>query len=68
MIVEIGLITFPCMLKDFDMELVLQQNFFSEQHYNTDDIQLLHRMKAFDPRRVNHSNVGVHNQLFNSPS
>ena len=43
------------MLKDFDMELVLRQNFydfFAERRYNTDDIQLLHRMKAFDPRTV----------------
>ena len=43
------------MLKDFDMELVLRQNFydfFAERRYNTEDILLLHRMKAFDPRKV----------------
>ena len=46
---------FSSMLKDFDMELQLRQNFydfFAERRYNTDDIQLLHRMKAFDPRKV----------------
>ena len=45
------------MLKDFDMEVVLRQNFydfFTERRHNTDDIHLLYRMKAFDPRRVSH--------------
>ena len=57
MIGKNGLIIFSSMLKDFDMECVLRQNFydfFTERRHNTDDIQLLHRMKAFDPRRVSH--------------
>ena len=48
---------FSSMLKDFDMVCVLQQNFydfFTKQRHNIDDIQLLHRMKAFDPRRLSH--------------
>ena len=51
------------MLKDFDMEVVLRQNFydfFSERRHNTDDIQLLHRMKAFHPRRVSHLAIVLH--------
>ena len=43
------------MLKDFDMELCLQQNFydfFMERRHNPEDVQLMFKMQAFDKQTV----------------
>jgi len=43
------------MLKEFDMELVLRQNFYNfflERRYNSEDLSLMFKMQAFDKRKV----------------
>ena len=43
------------MLKEFDMELVLRQNFYNfflERRYNTEDLNLMFKMQAFDKTEV----------------
>ena len=43
------------MLEDFNMEVVLRQNFydfFAEHRYNSEDSELLYRMEAFDKKTV----------------
>lgn len=43
------------MLDDFNMEIVLRQNFydfFAEHRYNLEDNELLYRMEAFDKKTV----------------
>ena len=45
------------MLKAFEMELVVRQNFydfFEEHRYNSDDGDLMYRMEAFDKVTVNY--------------
>lgn len=48
------------MLEDFDMEVVLRQNFydfFAEHRYNSEDNELLYRMEAFDKKTVSDSDI-----------